>query len=323
MTDYQFGLPQDDPGRIPDRPLFVPKPANPTASPQAIPEQQLSSEPAQVHPATTKLREMESAPYPVSPTPENTQPVPPQNPETAEAIAIAQAALAQAAAALAAASQSQPRPAPAAASRPQPASASAAAQSQPPPVATATAAPSDPTKPALNVKPKRNWGDIKLLAKYYLTVASEVLFSPSKFFAQIASSTDMVEPAVFMAISVGISCILRIVSGDISGIFAFFGRIFCVLACAFIATYGMKALASKGDFPTLFRIFAYSQAPMIISWITLGAIPIGGFVAIGYSIYLSIVGLEQVYRTQRTQAAVVVIIVVIIARGIAGLLHIL
>jgi hypothetical protein len=270
------------------------------------------------------LREMESAPYPVSPTPENTQPVPPQNPETAEAIAIAQAALAQAAAALAAASQSQPRPAPAAApkSPPAPASAKASAQPQPPPVATATAA-IDPTTPAPKVKPKRNWGDIKLLAKYYLTVSSEVLFSPSKFFAQIASSTDMVEPAVFMAISVGISCILRIVSGDMSGIFGFFGRIFCVLACAFIATYGMRALASKGDFPTLFRIFAYSQAPMIISWITLGAIPIGGFVAIGYSIYLSIVGLEQVYRTQRTQAAVVVIIVVLIARGIAGLLHIL
>jgi hypothetical protein len=298
MTDYQFGLPQDDPGRIPDRPLFVPKPANPTASPQAIPERQLSSEP----------------------TPENTQPVPQQNPETTEAIAIAQAALAQAAAALAAASQSQPRPAPAAASKSQPAPASV--QSQPPPVATATA-PIAPTTPAPKVKPKRNWGDIKLLAKYYLTVSSEVLFSPSKFFAQIASSTDMVEPAVFMAISVGISCILRIVSGDMSGIFGFFGRIFCVLACAFIATYGMRALASKGDFPTLFRIFAYSQAPMIISWITLGAIPIGGFVAIGYSIYLSIVGLEQVYRTQRTQAAVVVIIVVLIARGIAGLLHIL
>jgi hypothetical protein len=313
MTDHQFGLPQDDPGRIPDRPLPQALPANKTPSPQAIPEQRLSSETPHEHAASTKLRQMESAPHPVSTNPETTEAVPQQNPETLAAIAVAQAALAQAAAALAAA-QSPPS---AGSQSPPP----AGSQSQPPPAPAA--APTDSTKPPPQAKPKRNWGDIKLLAKYYLTVANEVLFSPAKLFAQVAATPDLVEPAVFMAISIGICSIFQIISGDIGGIFRFIGKIFCVLASAFATTYALKALDSKGDFRTLFKIYAYSQAPMIIGWIKLGQFNIGGLIAVGYSMYLSVVGLEQVYKIQRTQASVIVLVVGLVVWGIAKLLGIL
>ena len=126
-----------------------------------------------------------------------------------------------------------------------------------------------------------------------------------------------------MLISIAVCTILQVISGDFDGLFSAFGKIFCVLAAAFLATYGMKAVSVKGDFFTLFKIFCYSQAPMLIGWIKLGPIPLGGLGALGYSMYLSILGLETVYKMQRTQAAIVVILVVMIARAIAGVLRIL
>jgi hypothetical protein len=292
MTDNQPGLPHDDPGRIPDRPLpQQPKPAMAGPSSHAIPEQQLSNNSEQLQPAASNLQEIQAAPYPVSPS----------IPQPAPSVAL----------------QSAPKPAFTKTIELDAMNSSVAAD----PTAIPPIPPGAKKPPP--VKAKRNWGDLKLLATYYFTVVNEVVFSPGKLFAQAAASPDLVEPAIFMAISIGICSILQIISGDIGGIFRFVGKIFCVLASAFITTYALKLLDSKGDFRNLFKIYAYSQGPMIIGWIKLGALNVGGLIAVVCSLYLSVVGLEEVYKVQRTQASVIVLVVGLIVWGIAKLLGIL
>ncbi len=387
MTDYKSGQPQDDPNRIPDRPLPQPAKNVPASTPQNIPEQRLARSTAETEQEVIQPQENVPAPHSVSPylvesgaanadqslTPQAPRPTfqpvapsPVSQPASQFAASISQLSSPPSQFSFSTATpvqgaptqyqepaapivpypnaptqtQSAPFPAPAAPSPPPAAPFPApyaplptaedrvAESSAVPPQSLSAAATAIPpatnsAKPATGDKPKRNWGDLKLIAKYYLTVVNEVVFSPGKLFAQAAANPDLVEPAVFMVISIGICSLLQIISGDIGGIFRFIGKIFCVLASAFVTTYALRALDSKGDFRTLFKVYAYSQAPMVIGWIKLGSLNIGGLIAVGYSMYLSVVGLEHIYRIQRTQASVIVLVVGLVVWGIAKLLGIL
>ena len=78
--------------------------------------------------------------------------------------------------------------------------------------------------------------------------------------------------------------------------------------------------AIDGDLKSTFKIFAYSQAPLLISWIKLGTIPVGWLLAFAYSMYLCVVGLEQVFEIDKGRAVMIVLVVSIVIRGLLHLI---
>ncbi len=290
MADSNSGLPEFNPGRIPERPLAQPK--RPEPAPMTIPNQKFAA-PADAgqsasQPLSTKsISEPDSRLRPAA----DEQTVAPLSPKINPTQLLAQE------------------------QTPAQATNSTAA----PLMATTNSPESINPPPAFSSK--RNWAEAKRIGTYYLSTLNAILFSPASFFRDVTKKSKT-EAGLFLVISAGIYSILRVLFGDSNGLFAIFGAIFYVLIAAVITAYGLKYLMDRGNFTDLLKILAFSQAPLIVGWISFGPLPIGIIVATIYSIYLSVVGVEEIYKVHRTQSTIIIVIASLIAKGLGALLHI-
>jgi hypothetical protein len=128
-----------------------------------------------------------------------------------------------------------------------------------------------------------------------------------------------------MVISAGISAIFMSLAGDLSGgLSTLFGTSAYAIIAAIAVHYAMDFLntsnAPKGDLVSTFKILAYSQAPLLVAWIKLGVVPAGWWIAFVYSIFLCIVGLEQVYGMSRQKSLMIILLVSLVVHGLLHLI---
>jgi hypothetical protein len=169
--------------------------------------------------------------------------------------------------------------------------------------------------------PKLSWTEMSFLMKFYFREAKSLLINPYEFFLAHVDDTTLGEPITFMIISSGIAAIFMSLGGDIGGgLSTLFGTSAYAVIAAIAVHYAMDFLntsdAPKGKLVSTFKIMAYSQAPLLVSWIKLGVVPAGWWVAFVYSIFLCIVGLEQVYDMSRQKSMMIMIVVSLVVHGI-------
>jgi hypothetical protein len=173
--------------------------------------------------------------------------------------------------------------------------------------------------------PKLSWSEMSFLLKFYFREAKSLFINPYEFFLAHINDTTLGEPIAFMVISSGIAAIFMSLGGDIGGgLSILFGTGAYAIIAAIAVHYAMDFLntsdAPKGKLVSTFKIMAYSQAPLLVAWIKLGVVPAGWWVAFVYSIFLCIVGLEQVYGMSRQKSMLLMIVVSLVVHG---LLHML
>jgi hypothetical protein len=169
--------------------------------------------------------------------------------------------------------------------------------------------------------PKLSWSEMSFLLKFYFREAKSLLINPHEFFLAHIDDTTLGEPITFMVISSGIAAIFMSLGGDLGGgLSTLFGTSAYAVIAAIAVHYAMDFLntsdAPKGDLKSTFKIMAYSQAPLLIAWVKLGVVPAGWWVAFVYSIFLCIVGLEQVYGMSRSKSMMIMIVVSVVVHGI-------
>jgi hypothetical protein len=114
-------------------------------------------------------------------------------------------------------------------------------------------------------------------------------------------------PLVFLAVCLGVSGVFAaIISGG--EVLMFFkiliaGVIFSFIGAGIMHLIAQQFFEGKGAYEGLYRVVAYAGVVSLLTWI-----PVVGFIAALYGLYLQIVGLEKVHKITPGQAVVTVLI---------------
>ena len=167
-----------------------------------------------------------------------------------------------------------------------------------------------------------SWSELQYLVQFYFREVKSLFVNPHEFFVSHVDDTTLGEPITFMILSGGIACVFMSLSGNIGdAISTLFGTCAYTIIAAIAMHYAMQWMGvSEGELKSCFKIVAYSQAPLLVSWIKLGAVPVGWFCAFLYSMYLCVLGLEQVFEMDRQRAIVIVAVVSVVIRGLLHLI---
>ena len=138
------------------------------------------------------------------------------------------------------------------------------------------------------------------------TVWQRVVTDPHGFFADMPETGGLGQPLVFLAICAGINALghlLFVVGiGGMIGIFVWqMVAAFTAAACSVLIAQNL--FAGRAGFEPTFRIVAYAWAPLVIGWV-----PVVGRLAVLYTAYLLIRGLERVQAIDTARAVLTVVL---------------
>lgn len=166
-----------------------------------------------------------------------------------------------------------------------------------------------------------SWSELQHVVVFYFTEVWSMFGHPREFLADHAQGGSLAEPIAFMILSGGIAAVFLTLSGAISdAISTLFGTVAFTIISAMAAHYAGQWLGEPDcDIGRCFRILAYCQAPLLVSWVRLGAIPVGWLCAVAYSMYLTVIGLEEVFGMSRNHAIMIAAGLTFIIRGLLHL----
>jgi hypothetical protein len=136
----------------------------------------------------------------------------------------------------------------------------------------------------------------------YISAIKDVLVSPRHFFATLPDTGELLQPALFLAVTCLFSALgLGLFGRGLASVphimlFAMLGNyVFALFA------FGVSRLVGgKGSLKNTVRVANYSIAPAIVSWI-----PMVGFAAGLYSCFLLSLGLQKVHGISTTKSLVI------------------
>jgi hypothetical protein len=152
-------------------------------------------------------------------------------------------------------------------------------------------------------------GRPNLIHAYFSQVLS-IIFHPHQFFAQMHRSGGFVEPALFFGISLGLFTLLEAI-GHLAPVVLITGMIVGTIKLVVgtvLLHYILKALGGKGSLEETFRVIAYSKATLLFAWVVLGRVPIGGYAALVYCLYLNVIGCRRVHDMTIPKVAIPIVI---------------
>jgi hypothetical protein len=154
----------------------------------------------------------------------------------------------------------------------------------------------------------------------FINAVRGVVTAPVGFFRGISRQGDFVNPLIFAIICYEVSAILGgllgLVGVGMGGTQGFGSFLVSIILAPILAAIGlfigagilhllvMLIVGSRNSgFEGTFRVGAYSSVTSLVSWI-----PVIGWIASLYGIYLAIMGIREVHNTSTGKAAIVVLI---------------
>ena len=154
----------------------------------------------------------------------------------------------------------------------------------------------------------------------FINAVRGVVTAPVGFFRGIRREGDFVNPLIFAIICYEVSAILGgllgLVGVGMGGTQGFGSFLIGIILAPIGAAIGlfigagilhllvMLIVGSRNSgFESTFRVVAYSSVTSLVSWI-----PVIGWIASLYGIYLAIMGIREVHNTSTGKAAIVVLI---------------
>jgi len=143
--------------------------------------------------------------------------------------------------------------------------------------------------------------------KSFIGVMKTVLVKPNDFYQHMPTTGGFSPPFVFLVVCLGVSGILAAIIAGVD-VFLFlklliFGAIFSFIGAGILHLIAQQFFEGKGAYEGVYRTVAYAGVVNLLTWI-----PVVGFLAGLYGLYLQIVGLEKVHKITAGQAVVTVLI---------------
>jgi hypothetical protein len=133
-----------------------------------------------------------------------------------------------------------------------------------------------------------------------------VVTDPLGFYADMPETGGLGQPAVFLAICAAINALGHLLFliglGGMVGIFVW-QLIAAFVIAAFFVLIAQNLFAGRAGFEPTFRVVAFAWAPLVIAWL-----PFVGKLALIYTAYLMIRGLERVHGLDATRAVLTVVL---------------
>lgn len=159
---------------------------------------------------------------------------------------------------------------------------------------------------------------------YFAHQAKHVLLNPRDFFKEMHTEGGLIEPSIFLCIAASIYGIFEAI-GHLNPIVFFqtmLSSLFFVYVGAIIVNFALKAFGGKSNYEGTFRVLAFSKATLLFAWVSVASFSIGGFLALGYTIYLNIIGCKKVHQLGTPVTAAVIITLAILQMAIKTLFKI-
>jgi hypothetical protein len=141
----------------------------------------------------------------------------------------------------------------------------------------------------------------------FIGVMKTVLVKPNDFYQHMPTTGGFSPPFVFLVVCLGVSGILAAIIAGVD-VFLFlklliFGAIFSFIGAGILHLIAQQFFEGKGAYEGVYRTVAYAGVVNLLTWI-----PVVGFLAGLYGLYLQIVGLEKVHKITAGQAVITVLI---------------
>ena len=148
--------------------------------------------------------------------------------------------------------------------------------------------------------------DARSHVEEFPAVWQRVVTDPIGFFATMPETGGLGAPTVFLAICAGINAIGHLLFfAGLSGMLGIF--LWQVLAAFAMATLfvliAQNLFGGRAGFEPTFRVVAYSWAPLVLGWI-----PLVGRLALVYTAFLVIRGLERIQTLEPVRAVLTVLL---------------
>jgi hypothetical protein len=154
----------------------------------------------------------------------------------------------------------------------------------------------------------------------FISTVQRVVLQPADFYRGILRRGDFLNPLIFAIICYEVSAILGGLIALAFGNRGFGGFIGNIILAPIGAAIGLFIVAGilyllvmvivgsrNSGYEATFRVAAYTSVVNLVSWI-----PLIGWIASLYGIYLAIVGIREVHTTTTGKAALVVLIPVLV-----------
>jgi len=143
-------------------------------------------------------------------------------------------------------------------------------------------------------------------------VWKKIMTDPQGFFLAMPLTGGLVNPLVFATLCLLIAGLGFLVSGSKLGLALMLvglGIVRLFIGAAFLLLVARKLFEGRGDFEATFRACAYAAAPVVLLWV-----PVVRYLAVLYSAYLLIIGLQRAQGFDSVRAVLTVVLV-----GMAGM----
>ncbi len=122
-------------------------------------------------------------------------------------------------------------------------------------------------------------------------VWKKIMTDPQGFFLAMPLTGGLANPLVFATLCLLIAGLGFLVSGSKLGLAVMLvglGIVRLFIGAAFLLLVARKLFEGRGDFEATFRACAYAAAPVVLLWV-----PVVRYLAVLYSAYLLIIGLQR------------------------------
>lgn len=137
-------------------------------------------------------------------------------------------------------------------------------------------------------------------------VWKKVMTDPQGFFLAMPVTGGLVNPLLFAALSLAIAAIGFLVSGGggkLAALILVGGIVRLFIGTALLLLIAHRLFEGEGDFEATFRACAYAAAPVVFLWV-----PGVRYLAVLYSGYLVIIGLQRAQKFDSVKATLTVIL---------------
>ncbi len=148
--------------------------------------------------------------------------------------------------------------------------------------------------------------DTRSLIEDFPAVWQRVVTDPLGFFAEMPETGGLAQPTVFLAVCAAINALGHLLRfAGLRGMVAIFvwQLVAAFVMAAFIVLIAQNLFAGRAGFEPTFRVVAYAWAPLVIAFV-----PFIGQLALIYTAFLMIRGLERVHGLDATRAVLTVIL---------------
>jgi hypothetical protein len=133
-----------------------------------------------------------------------------------------------------------------------------------------------------------------------------VVTDPHRFFADMPETGGLQAPTVFLAVCAGINALGHLLFFvGLRGMLAIFlwQLIAAFVMAALFVLIAQHLFGGRAGYEPTFRVVAFSWAPLVIAWV-----PFVGRLALLYTAYLTIRGVERIHGLDSTRAVLTVVL---------------